>query len=382
MGRSPKKHGRQLVVTPQRLSPSELCETAPIQTKSRAVPPSQMSDMPQQRQVEKTKGAAEIGLPSFEAQLVPDMSLIATPRAFALNSHHSCADSMASSMNDSAAFASACSMHSHGAKPLVHCVPVHCGDDQFLAEPASPTSFSHRPLSGNDSHTSFLASIVSSRASRRSSCSSTSSLAAQRRAHNDTAPVALGNPSVIRHLTKKREKRMIKAAKSQANSRSSSVASCNREAAPSSPTEHQHRLSEFPILKSCSSAVSRICSAASRESSRGKQTHRETGAAVTAVPCAANLPYIGHAEEEADVRATEGLKMVGRNTQEDHLPISVDSHQRGGATSGGGGARWGSSRASSHHAPFDEALSDLPSLCSERSMNDMFSGVLLDNERD
>ncbi|TPP41409.1 hypothetical protein CGC20_3095 [Leishmania donovani] len=177
MSRSPKQHRRQQTVHVQQLSPTELCEATPILTRARSVSPSQTSGILQQLHVGNSEDAVGIGLPFFQAQPMPDVSPLATPHAFTHNSHYSRTASLASSTEDSVAAASACYLHNRGARPSVHCVPTNQRDFQLGMVPPPSASFPHVPLVGNESHASFLASIVTDPTSRRSSCSSSSSLA-------------------------------------------------------------------------------------------------------------------------------------------------------------------------------------------------------------
>lgn len=380
MSRSPKQHRRQQTVHVQQLSPTELCEATPILTRARSVSPSQTSGILQQLHVGNSEDAVGIGLPFFQAQPMPDVSPLATPHAFTHNSHYSRTASLASSTEDSVAAASACYLHNRGARPSVHCVPTNQRDFQLGMVSPPSASFPHVPLVGNESHASFLASIVTDPTSRRSSCSSSSSLAVQRRAHNDASPVSLGNPSVIRHLTKRRERRMPKAAKSGRSSRSSSIASCTKEITPRSPIEDQIRVSQLPLYKSffSSATASPIFSAARRKSSRGREAQPGTGVAVDVLPNDDSFSYILHREEEETaVRTKSGVKMVRRTTQEVRLPISADSYRRSDSARDRGDASRSNSRRPSGPAPFDETPSAVPSLFSEPSINDMFSGILL-----
>lgn len=380
MSRNPKQHRRQQAAHVQQLSPTELCETAPILTKASLVSPSQTSGILQQLQGGNSEEAVGISLPFFEAQPMPDVSPLATPHAFTCNSHYSRRASLASSTEDSVALASACFLHNRGARPSVHCVPTNQRDSQLAMVSPPSTSFPHVPLVANENHASFLASIFTDPTSRRSSASSSSSLAVQRRARNDASPVSLGNPSVIRHLTKRRERRMSKAARGGQRSRSSSIASCTKEITPRSPIEDQIRVSQLPLYKSfCLSAMaSPIFSAARRKSSRGRKAQPETGVAVNVLPNDDSFSYILHREEEETaVRTKSGVKMIRRATQEVRLPISADSHRRSDSDLDRGDTNRGNSRGLSGPAPFNETPSAVPSLFSEPSISGMFSGILL-----
>lgn len=339
--------------------------------------PLQTSGIFQQLDVRNSQEEVGIRLPFFEAQPIPGVSSLATPHAFTHNSHYSRTASLASSTKDSVALASGCFLHNRGARPSVHCAPTNQRDSQLAMVPLPSTSFPHLPLVGDENNASFLASIVTDPTSRRSSYSS---LAVQRRAHNDASPVSLGNPSVIRHLTKKRERRMSKAARSGQKSRSSSIASCTKETTQRSPMEDQIRGSQLSLYKlfGSSAAASPIFSAARRKSSRGRKAQPETGVTTDVLRNDDSFSYILHREEEETaVRTKSGVKMIRRTTQEVRLPISVDSHRRSDSALDRGDASRGNSRGPSSPAPFNETSSAVPSLFSESSINDMFSGILL-----
>ncbi|CAJ1033147.1 hypothetical protein Q4I30_006369 [Leishmania utingensis] len=217
MGRRHKKHLGPSSVSVQPLSFTEVCEAAPLCTSATSGSVPQAPASFHQYHAQKSEESEEIRLHSLiQGQPLPGISPLASPYPTACHPRSPRRDSLTASMTQFAAFTPACvSLSNRSARPSLRHVPRNRSGSLPDVSLWSITSFLQCPPIGNESSASFLSCIAAAPASQRTSFSSSDSLAAQRRARNDASPVALGNPSVMRHLTKKRERRMSKGSKNE-----------------------------------------------------------------------------------------------------------------------------------------------------------------------
>ncbi|KAG5472100.1 hypothetical protein CUR178_02770 [Leishmania enriettii] len=378
MGRHRTKGVASLSAPVQPLSPSELCEATPIRERSRSLYPSEAAESLQPYQTQNTEASEERGHIALEqSQAVPDVSLLASPPAATYNPHRSRISSLTPFPADLAEFTSAClPQDRQSGNPPRHCVPASRRVSSAFA-PWPFTGFAQLPHLGDESCASFSASIAVSPTSRRSSCSYSGSLAVQRRARNDASPVALGNPSVIHHLAKRRERRMSEAARSRRSSSASALASFSQDMMLRPPRENGRTLSRSARCLSVDSSamLSQAAIEASRRCSmRIGEAQPSTDGAAEELLSGRSAPLILHSEEQETISSTEsGLKKVRRMTQEVFLPASVASslYRRGDNLFDHGDASQNTSRGVSDEPLLVEAPSAGPRTAGDSAMNEV-----------
>ncbi|KAG5497031.1 hypothetical protein GH5_01553 [Leishmania sp. Ghana 2012 LV757] len=378
MGRHRTKGMASLSAPVQPLSPSELCEATPIRESSRPVSPSQAAESFQPYQTQNTEASEEHGhIALAQSQAVPDVSPLASPPAAAYNPHRSRTSSLTPFPADLAEFTSTClPQDRQSGNPPRHSVPASRRVSSAFA-PWPSTGFAQLPHLGDESSASFLASIAVSPTSRRSSCSYSDSLAVQRRARNDASPVALGNPSVIRHLAKRRERRMSEAARSRRSSGASALASFSQDMMLRSPRENGRTLSRSTRCLSVDSSamVSQAAMEASRRfSMRIGEAQPSTDGAAEELLSGRSAPLILHSEEQETISSTKsGVKKVRRMTQEVFLPASVASslYRRGENPFDHGDASQNTSRGFGDEALFEVTPSAGPCMAGDSTVNEV-----------
>ncbi|KAG5471426.1 hypothetical protein LSCM1_01514 [Leishmania martiniquensis] len=338
MSASRTKGHTSLSVPVQPLSPAELCEVTPIWERSKSISPSQAAESFQRFRPRNSDASDGSGLISLvPSHAVPGASPLANPPAAAYSSRRSRTSSLTPLPADLAECNSAfLSQHSHSGNPSRHHVPESRRGSLAVFAPWASAGFAQLPHLGDEGGAPFLASSAVTPTSRRSSCSYSDSLALQRRARNDASPVALGNPSVIRHLAKRRERRMSEAARSRRSSTASGLASFSQEMLLRSPRESGRTMSRstrYSSLDPSAIAARAAVEASRRYSAPTEEVHPPTDDAAEAFLSGGGVPLALHSEEEEMILYTKaGAKKVRRMTQEALLPASVaSSFYRGGA---------------------------------------------------
>ncbi|KAK7195352.1 hypothetical protein NESM_000461700 [Novymonas esmeraldas] len=217
--------------------------------------------------------------------------------------------------------------NSHSDTAPVPCMPASpsiCGSSPAVAGGPS-LNLVRLPRLSKEESASFLASTAATPVSRRSSGSYTDSLAIQRRARNDAAPAMLGNPSMVRHLSQRRDRRMSEAAKKKNKKKQRSRGNSREQASRSFHREHS-ATSAFSRHESFASAASVTLTASVTGHSFPERTHEahpDVDDSAEAVPSGLCAPFILHSEEQETAVATKsGVKMVRHTTQEVRLPNS------------------------------------------------------------
>lgn len=174
---------------------------------------------------------------------------------------------------------------------------------------------------------------------------SSDSLAALRRARNDAQPMTLGNPSMLRHLNMRKERRLSEAAKkslhsfgaaTHAGNSSSGVllhttSSSQKFDAPGrgplhSPTVHTSSTQTLGVFSSSGSAVYQSGSTRPRDASAAVRTHvNEAITSAVRGPCT-SAPFVLHSEEREElVHTKHGVEKRRHTVHEVRLPPSLAS---------------------------------------------------------